>query len=80
MIESTILIIGMIVSAIVSLKIGRILPKEMSLISLIVMIMIDAILIYIFKELVDMPGKHISFAIMTATLFKVIFLVFNIKE
>jgi hypothetical protein len=80
MIESVFLIIVMIVFAIISLKIGKILPREMVLVPLIMMIMMDAISIYIFKEFMGMPNKHISFTIMIATLFKVILLAFTIKE
>lgn len=74
------LIVGMVAIAFVSLRIGKILPQEMALTPLLVMLIMDGVLVYGFKEFVEMPNKHIAFSIMAATMVKVLFLVLTLPK
>lgn len=78
--EIVVLIIGMVAIAFVSLRIGKILPQEMALVPLLVMLAMDGVLVYGFKEFVEMPNKHIAFAIMSATMVKVLFLILTLPK
>jgi len=74
------LIIGMVAIAFVSLRIGKILPQEMALVPLLVMLIMDGMLVYGFKEFAQMENKQIAFAIMGATMVKVLFLVLTLPK
>ena len=74
------LIIGMVLIAYVSLRIGKILPQEMALVPLLIMLVMDGMLVYGFKEFAQMENKHIAFAIMGATMCKVLFLVLTLPK
>ena len=74
------LIIGMVVVAFISLRVGKILPQEMALVPLLIMLILDGMLVYGFKEFVQMENKQIAFAIMAATMVKVLFLVLTLPK
>ena len=74
------LIIGMVVVAFISLRVGKILPQEMVLVPLLIMLILDGMLVYGFKEFVQMENKQIAFAIMAATMVKVLFLVSTLPK
>ena len=74
------LIIGMVLIAYVSLRIGKILPQEMALVPLLIMLVMDGMLVYGFKEFAQMENKQIAFAIMGATMCKVLFLVLTLPK
>tara|TARA_B100000780_G_scaffold261257_1_gene213595 strand:- start:4275 stop:4520 length:246 start_codon:yes stop_codon:yes gene_type:complete len=74
------LIIGMVVVAFISLRVGKILPQEMALVPLLIMLILDGMLVYGFKEFVQMENKQIAFAIMGATMVKVLFLVLTLPK
>ena len=74
------LIIGMVLIAFVSLRIGKILPQEMALVPLLIMLVMDGVLVYGFKEFAQMENKQIAFAIMGATMCKVLFLVLTLPK
>ena len=74
------LIIGMVLIAYVSLRIGKILPQEMALVPLLIMLVMDGMLVYGFKEFAQMENKQIAFAIMGATMVKVLFLVLTLPK
>ena len=74
------LIVGMVAIAFVSLRIGKILPQEMALVPLLVMLAMDGVLVYGFKEFAQMENKNIAFAIMGATMVKVLFLVLTLPK
>ena len=74
------LIIGMVVVAFISLRVGKILPQEMALVPLLIMLILDGMLVYGFKEFVQMENKQIAFAIMAATMVKVLFLVSTLPK
>ena len=74
------LIIGMVAIAFVSLRIGKMLPQEMALTPLLVMLIMDGMLVYGFKEFAQMENKHIAFSIMAATMVKVLFLVLTLPK
>ena len=74
------LIIGMVAIAFVSLRIGKMLPQEMALTPLLIMLIMDGMLVYGFKEFAQMENKNIAFAIMGATMVKVLFLVLTLPK
>ena len=74
------LVVGMVAIAFVSLRIGKILPQEMALVPLLVMLIMDGMLVYGFKEFAQMENKQIAFAIMGATMVKVLFLVLTLPK
>lgn len=74
------LIIGMVLIAYVSLRVGKMLPKELSLVPLLIMLIMDGMLVYGFKEFVQMENKQIAFSIMAATMCKVLFLVLTLPK
>ena len=74
------LVIGMVLIAYVSLRIGKILPQEMALVPLLIMLVMDGMLVFSLKEFAQMENKHIAFAIMGATMCKVLFLVLTLKD
>lgn len=74
------LIIGMVVVAFISLRVGKILPQEMALVPLLIMLILDGMLVYGFKEFVQMENKQIAFSIMAATMVKVLFLVLTLPK
>lgn len=74
------LVIGMVLIAYVSLRIGKILPQEMALVPLLIMLVMDGMLVYGFKEFAQMENKQIAFAIMGATMVKVLFLVLTLPK
>jgi len=74
------LIIGMVVVAFISLRVGKILPQEMALVPLLIMLILDGMLVYGFKEFVQMENKQIAFSIMAATMVKVLFLVLTMPK
>ena len=74
------LIIGMVLIAYVSLRVGKMLPKELSLVPLLIMLIMDGMLVYGFKEFTQIENKQIAFAIMGATLCKVLFLVLTLPK
>ena len=74
------LIVGMVLIAFVSLRIGKILPQEMALVPLIVMLIMDGMLIFSMKEFTQIENKQIAFAIMGATMVKVLFLVLTLPK
>jgi hypothetical protein len=74
------LIIGMVAIAFVSLRIGKILPQEMALVPLILMLIMDGVLVYGFKEFAQIENKQIAFSIMSATMVKVLFLVLTLPK
>ncbi len=74
------LIVGMVAIAFVSLRIGKILPQEMALVPLLIMLVMDGMLVYGFKEFAQMENKQIAFAIMGATMVKVLFLVLTLPK
>lgn len=73
--EVLFLVVGMVAIAFVSLRIGKILPNELALVPLIMMLIMDGMLIYGFKEFAEMENKHIAFSIIAATISKVLILV-----
>lgn len=78
--EVLFLVVGMVAIAFVSLRIGKMLPSELALVPLIVMLIMDGMLVYGFKEFAQMENKQIAFAIMGATLVKVLFLVLTLPK
>ena len=80
MIEIVGLIVGMVLVAFVSLRIGKMLPQEMALVPLILMLIMDGVLVYGFKEFAQMENKNIAFAIMGATMVKVLFLILTLPK
>ena len=80
MIEIVGLIVGMVLVAFVSLRVGKVLPQEMALVPLILMLIMDGVLVYGFKEFAQIENKQIAFAIMGATLCKVLFLVLTLPK
>jgi hypothetical protein len=74
------LIVGMVAIAFVSLRVGKILPQEMALVPLIIMLIMDGMLVYGFKEFAQMENRQIAFAIMGATMVKVLFLVLTLPK
>ena len=74
------LIVGMVLIAYVSLRVGKMLPKELSLVPLLIMLIMDGMLVYGFKEFTQIENKQIAFAIMGATLCKVLFLVLTLPK
>ena len=80
MIQIVGLIIGMVAVAFVSLRVGKTLPKELSLVPLLIMLIMDGMLVYGFKEFTQIENKQIAFAIMGATLCKVLFLVLTLPK
>ena len=80
MIEIVGLIVGMVLVAFVSLRVGKMLPKELSLVPLLIMLVMDGILVYGFKEFSQIENKQIAFAIMGATLCKVLFLILTLPK
>ena len=80
MIEIVGLIIGMVLVAFVSLRVGKVLPNELSLVPLLIMLVMDGMLVYGFKEFAQIENKQIAFAIMGATLCKVLFLVLTLPK
>ena len=74
------LIVGMVAIAFISLRIGKMLPQEMALVPLILMLIMDGMLVYGFKEFAQMENKNIAFAIMGATMVKVLFLVLTLPK
>ncbi len=74
------LIIGMVLIAFVSLRVGKILPQEMALTPLILMLIMDGMLVFSVKELFQIENKQIAFAIMGATLCKVLFLILTLPK
>ncbi len=80
MIEIVGLIVGMVAIAYVSLRVGKVLPKELSLVPLLIMLIMDGMLVYGFKEFSQIENKQIAFAIMGATLCKVLFLVLTLPK
>jgi len=70
----------MVLIAYVSLRIGKILPQEMALVPLLIMLVMDGLLVYGFKEFVEMENKQIAFSIMAATMCKVLFLVLTLPK
>ena len=74
------LIIGMVAIAFISLRIGKMLPQEMALVPLILMLIMDGVLVYGFKEFAQMENKNIAFAIMGATMVKVLFLILTLPK
>ena len=80
MIEIVGLIVGMVLVAFVSLRVGKVLPQEMALVPLLIMLVMDGVLVYGFKEFAQMENKNIAFAIMGATMVKVLFLVLTLPK
>jgi len=80
MIEIVGLVVGMVAIAFVSLRVGKVLPKELSLVPLLIMLIMDGMLVYGFKEFAQIENKQIAFAIMVATLCKVLFLVLTLPK
>ena len=80
MIEIVGLIIGMVLVAFVSLRVGKVLPQEMALVPLLIMLVMDGVLVYGFKEFAQIENKQIAFAIMGATLCKVLFLILTLPK
>ena len=74
------LIVGMVAIAFVSLRIGKMLPSELALVPLIMMLIMDGMLVYGFKEFVEMENEHMAFSIMGATLCKVLFLLLTLPK
>jgi hypothetical protein len=74
------LIIGMVAIAFVSLRIGKMLPQEMALVPLILMLIMDGMLVFSVKEFFQIENKQIAFAIMGATLCKVLFLILTLPK
>lgn len=74
------LIISMVSIAFVALRVGKILPQEMALVPLLIMLIMDGMVVYGFKEFVQMENKQIAFAIMGATMVKVLFLVLTLPK
>lgn len=72
--KGTVLILIMLSIAYISSKVGKSLPKELALVPLIIMLMMDGIAIFLFKDLTNTPNKEIAISIMIATLVKVLFL------
>ena len=80
MIEIVGLIIGMVLVAFVSLRVGKVLPKELSLVPLLIMLIMDGVLVYGFKEFSQIENKQIAFSIMAATMVKVLFLILTLPK
>ena len=74
------LIVGMVLIAFISLRIGKMLPQEMALVPLIIMLIMDGMLVFSTKEFFQIENKQIAFAIMGATLCKVLFLVLTLPK
>ena len=74
------LIVGMVAIAFISLRIGKMLPQEMALVPLIIMLIMDGMLVFSMKEFFQIENKQIAFAIMGATLCKVLFLVLTLPK
>lgn len=74
------LIIGMVAIAFVSLRVGKVLPKELSLVPLLIMLIMDGMLIFSMKEFSQIENRQIAFAIMGATMVKVLFLVLTLPK
>ena len=74
------LIIGMLLIALVSQRIGKILPQEMAMMPLILMLAMDGILIFCLKEFSEIENRQIAVAIMIATLVKVMVLIFTLPK
>ena len=74
------LIVGMVLIAYVSLRIGKIVPQEMALTPLIIMLMMDGMLIFLMKDFTQIENRPIAFAIMAATMCKVLFLVLTLPK
>ena len=66
------LIILLVLVGFISIKLGKSLPEELSLLPLIIMLGLDAMCIFGFKEFLSMENKLIAFSIITATILKVI--------
>tara|TARA_R110002033_G_scaffold3294_1_gene19187 strand:- start:596 stop:865 length:270 start_codon:yes stop_codon:yes gene_type:complete len=66
------LIILLVLVGFISIKLGKSLPEELSLLPLIIMLGLDAMCIFGFKEFLGMENKLIAFSIITATILKVI--------
>lgn len=78
--EVLFLVVGMVVIASVSLRIGKMLPSELALVPLIMMLIMDGMLVYGFKEFVEMESRYIAFAIMGATMAKIIFFLLTLTK
>lgn len=78
--EAALLVFAMSAVAFTALKIGKIVPHEMALLPLVIMLMMDCMLVFAFKEVTQMPNKHIAFSVMAATFVKVIALTLSLPK
>ena len=74
------LIVLLVLVGFISIKLGKSLPEELSLLPLIIMLGLDAVCIFGFKEFLGMENKLIAFSIITATILKVVMFVFMIPN
>jgi hypothetical protein len=66
------LIISLLLVGFVSIKLGKLLPTELALLPLIVMLGLDIMCVFGFKEFLGLENKLIAFSIMSATLLKIV--------
>lgn len=78
--EVALLVFAMSAVAFTALKIGKIVPQEMALVPLVIMLIMDGMLVFAFKEVTQMANKHIAFSVMAATFVKVIALTLSLPK
>ena len=69
------LIISMVLIGYVSLKVCNDLPEGFIILPVIIMLGLDILCVFAFKEFLGMENKHIAFSIILATICKVIMFV-----
>jgi len=75
------LIMLLLLIGFVSIKLGKLLPNELVLLPLIIMLGLDIMCIFGFKEFLGMENRLISFSIIASTFLKIIlFLLLMPKE
>jgi hypothetical protein len=74
------LIISLLLIGFVSVKLGKLLPNELALLPLIIMLGLDVMCIFGFKEFLGMENKLIAFSIITATILKIVMFVFMMPK
>ena len=75
------LIISMVLIGYVSLKVCNDLPEGFIILPVIIMLGLDILCVFAFKEFLGMENKHIAFSIILATICKVImFVIMNNKQ
>jgi len=66
------LIISLLLIGFVSIKLGKLLPTELALLPLIIMLGLDIMCVFGFKEFLGLENRLIAFSIMSATLLKIV--------